>query len=208
MHADDVRRYGFDPVRAATLLDEAGWSGMQEGVRVNAAGQRLSLELMTTAGDRTREMVQQVLQSQWRRLGIDARIRNQPARVFFGETVSRRLFSAMAMFAWISAPESVPRTTLHSSQIPTPANNFSGQNYSGFRNAEVDGLIDAIEIELDRDQRRALWSRLQAIYAEELPALPLYFRANAFVLPTWLKGVEPTGHQYPTTLWIENWRAG
>ena len=110
------------------------------------------------------------------------------------------------MFAWVSSPENVPRSTLHSTMIPTAANNFSGQNYTGFASAEMDALIDQIELELDRDRRKALWHRLQAIYGEELPALPLYFRADSFVVPKWLKGVEPTGHQYPTTLWIENWR--
>ena len=176
------------------------------GVRVDAAGRPLRVELMTTAGDRTRELVQQVLQSQWKAAGIDVRIRNQPARVFFGETVSRRQFGSMALFAWFSAPESVPRTTLHASEIPTEANGWSGQNYTGFRNAEMDGLIEAIETELDEGKRRALWGRLQALYAEQLPALPLWWRANAFVLPAWLDGVRPTGHQYPTTLWVEEWR--
>jgi peptide/nickel transport system substrate-binding protein len=69
----------------------------------------------------------------------------------------------------------------------------------------VDALIDAIEVELDEGKRRTLWRELQAIYAEELPSLPLFFRANPFVLPPWLKGVVATGHQYPTTLWVENW---
>ena len=60
----------------------------------------------------------------------------------------------MAMFAWISAPENVPRTTLHSEEIPTEANGWAGQNYTGYRNPEMDELIDAIEVELDRDKRR------------------------------------------------------
>ena len=203
----DVRggRPAYDADAAARLLDEAGWGRLANGVRVDAAGTPLRLEIMTTAGDRTRELVQQVLQSQWKRAGIDVRIRNQPARVFFGDTVSRRRFSALAMFAWISAPESVPRTTLHSNEIPTAKNGWAGQNYGGFRNAEADTLIDAIEVELDEGKRRALWRTLQATYAEELPSLPLFFRANPFVLPPWLKGLVATGHQYPTTLWVENW---
>ncbi len=32
--------------------------------------------------------------------------------------------------------------------------------------------------------------------------------ANPYVLPRWLKGVEPTGQQDPSTLGVENWRAG
>ena len=52
-----------------------------------------------------------------------------------------------------------------------------------------------------------MWDRLQEIYAEDLPALPLYFRANPHVWPLWLEGVTPTGHQYPSTLWVEHWRS-
>jgi peptide/nickel transport system substrate-binding protein len=204
--SEEGPRYAHDPGRADRLLDEAGWSTMLDGVRHNADGAPLRLEIMTTAGNRTRELVEQVLQSQWKALGIDARIRNEPARVFFGKTVSERRFDAMAMFAWISSPESVPRTTLHSAHIPTPENNYGGQNYTGFKNAEVDSLVERIEVELDRETRRGLWHRLQEIYADELPVIPLYFRANAFILPRWLAGVEPTGHQFPTTLWVETWR--
>jgi peptide/nickel transport system substrate-binding protein len=207
VYDDAVPQYHEDLAAAAALLDEAGWDQLRDGVRHNAEGQSLTLELMTTAGNRTRELVEQVLQSQWRRLGIDVRIRNQPARVFFGETTSKRKFSAMAMFAWISAPENVPRTTLHSAEIPTAASGWSGQNYTGYRNPEMDQLIDAIEIELDRDKRKAMWHRLQEIYAEDLPALPLYFRANPHIWPLWLEGVTPTGHQYASTLWVEDWRA-
>ncbi|MHA1600031.1 MAG: peptide ABC transporter substrate-binding protein [Alphaproteobacteria bacterium] len=203
----DVPSYGFDPARAKVLLEEAGWIPGPDGVRHNASGERLTLELMTTAGNRSRELVSQVLQSQWRDLGIDARIRNEPARVFFGETVGKRKFPGGAMFAWVSSPEIVPRTTLYSDQIPTAENNWAGQNYTSFANAEMDTVIDAIELELDREKRKTLWSRLQRIYAEELPVIPLYWRANSFILPKWLKGVRPTGHLNSTTLWVEDWYA-
>ena len=206
VYAQDTPKYPHDPAKAAALLDAAGWSVIKGGVRHNAAGQRLTLELMTTAGNRTRELVQQVLQSQWRQVGIDVRIRNQPARVYFGETVGKRKFTAMAMYAWLSAPESVPRSTLHSSEIPTEANNWRGQNYTGYVNPEMDRLVERIEVELDREKRRALWRRLQHIYAEDLPVIPLYFRAEPYIFPKWLKGVVPTGHQVTTTNWIETWR--
>ncbi len=54
-----------------------------------------------------------------------------------------RQFPAMAMFAWLSAPENMPRTIMHSTMIPTPENGLSGQNYVGYSNPEVDKLIDA-----------------------------------------------------------------
>ena len=206
VHSDDIRRYPFDPSKAAALLDEAGWSEIKNGVRHNAAGEPLTLEFMTTAGNRTRELVQQVLQNQWKQIGIDARIRNEPARVYFGETLDQRKHKALAMFAWSSSPENVPRSILHSEEIPTEANGWSGQNYTAYKNPEMDDLLDRTERELDFEKRKGLWARIQQIYAEDLPVLPLYWRANTYVLPKWLEGVRPTGHQYTTTLWVEEWR--
>ena len=138
-------------------------------------------------------------------VGVDERIKTQPARVYFGETLPKRIYTGLAMYAWLSAPESVPRTSLHSEQVPTEANGWGGQNYPGYNNPEMDILIDAIELELDREKRRALWADLQSLYATDLPALPLYFRTQTYILPKWLEGVRPTGHQFPTTMWIEEW---
>jgi peptide/nickel transport system substrate-binding protein len=203
-YANDIPRYRYDPERAAALLETAGWMAQPKGPRLDSKGNRLTLELMTTAGNRSRELVEQVVQSQWRRIGVEVRIRNEPARVLFGETLRNRRFE-LAMYAWISSPENVPRSILHSSEIPNPANAFAGQNLTGFDNPEMDRLIDALEIELDRGKRRQLWAEAQRLYATELPSLPLYFRSSVFVLPRWLSGVRPTGNQYPTTLWITDW---
>lgn len=201
----DVKMYDHDPEKAGELLDAAGWSDIRDGIRHNAAGEALRLEFMTTAGNRIRELVQQVLQSQWRQAGIDIRVRNEPPRVFFGETVHHRRFTGLAMFAWGKGPEHVPRTTLHSEEIPNEANGWSGQNYTGFRSAEMDELIEAINLELDRPTRKEMWSRVQQIYAEEVPVISLYWRANAYVLPKWLQGVRPTGQMASSSLWVENW---
>ena len=194
-----------DPDKAAALLDAAGWTLESGGVRMKN-GQPLALVIQTTAGNRSRELVQQVLQDQWRAVGIEVTIDNEPPRVLFGETISKRKFPAMAMFAWLSSPESVPRTTLHSEEIPTEENSWAGQNYTGYNNPEMDRIIDSLETDCEEPDQRRLWSELQTLYATDLPVLPLYFRANPHVLPLGLEGVRPTGHQFPSTLWVEEWK--
>ena len=207
VYIEDVRKYPFDTELARTLLDAAGWSDMRDGVRHNAAGEPLRLEIMTTSGNRVRELVEQVIQSNLRDVGVDLRIRNEPARVFFGRTVQQRRYTGMAMFAWFSSPQNVPRGQLHSTEIPVEKNSWSGQNYTGYRSPVMDEAIDKVEIECGEADQAKWWRTIQREYAENLPVLPLYFRSNAFIMPKWLSGVTPTGHQYPSTLWIETWTA-
>jgi peptide/nickel transport system substrate-binding protein len=202
----DVPKYAYDPARAQQLLQEAGWTPGKDGILQNGSGEKLTLELMTTAGNRTRELVEQVLQSQWKQIGVDIKIHNEPPRVFFGDILHQRKHTGMAMFAWVSPPDSVPRSTLHSEMIPSEANGWSGQNIGAYKNPQMDKLLDALELELDPAKRKPMWVELQQIYATELPALPLYFQADAFVLPKWLDNLKPTGHLNASTLWVEQWQ--
>lgn len=201
----NVKKYPYDTEKANNLLEQAGWKLNSDNLRYNDKGDKLSFTLMTTAGNRSRELVAQAIQSDWKKIGVDVKIENEPARVFFGDTVRKRKFKDGAMFAWLSAPDNVPKTTLHSEMIPTRANNYAGQNYTGFKNSQMDKILDNLEVVCEEDKRTALWYKMQEIYTEELPALPLYYRANSFIMPKWLKNIKPTGHQYPTSLWVENW---
>jgi peptide/nickel transport system substrate-binding protein len=207
IYSPDVMAYPYDPARARALLAAAGWRPGPDGICRNVAGQRLSLVFSTSTGVRSRELLQQVMQSQWRNIGVEAVIKNEPPRTLFGDTLKHRSFTGMVMFGWSSAIESSPRQTLSSSQIPTAANNWGGGNYTDFHNPKMDADIDAMEKELDPAKRRVLWADMQRIYADQLPVLPLFFGSEAHVWPLWLKGVTPTGTNQPSTLWAENWRA-
>ncbi len=198
-----VLRYPHDPARAKALLDAAGWDTIRDGVRHDAAGQRLAFAFMTTAGNRGREHVQQSVQRQWREIGVEARIVNQPTAVLFDVTLKQRTFDGVVLKAWFRSPLSTGSFFLHSAQIPTAANNYAGQNYTGFRAA--DRVFDALA-RAGGPERAALLAEMQKIYTEELPELPLHFRAEAYVMPHWLDGVEPTGHLDHSTNRVEFWR--
>ncbi|MBI1215262.1 MAG: peptide ABC transporter substrate-binding protein [Alphaproteobacteria bacterium] len=207
VYAGDVTQYPYDPQKAGALLDAAGWKMKPDGFRYGKDGQKLSITLSTTAGNKSRELIEQAIQADWRAVGIDVSISNQPARVLFGDTMRKRSFRGGVMYAWLSSPQNIPKTTLYSTMIPTEANNYAGQNYTGYNNPVMDKIIDDMEVVCEKDKNLALWHDLQEIYATDLPALPLYYRANSYFIPVWLHGLVPTGHMNPSTLWIENWSA-
>ena len=205
MFSPAARQYSYDAAAARKLLDEAGFSTVRNNVRHNAAGDKLSIELGTTAGNRVRELVAQVIQSQLRQVGIEVRLKAEPPRIFF-EAMGKRTYSGLGMYAWVQRPEGVPRSSLHSKEIPSAANGWSGQNYPGYANPEMDKALDAAEQELDVAKRRALFAEIQKLAADDLPSLPLFFRVDPFVIPKPLQGVTPTGTLNSSTLWVEQWR--
>lgn len=206
-YTDDPNKvviYKYSPREAEKLLDEAGWKMGPDGIRTKD-GKKLSFTLMTTAGNKTRELVQVYLQNKWKQVGIDVSSKNEPARNFFGETTKKRKFDSMALFAWISSPENSPKSTFHTKNIPSAKNGFSGQNQMGWSNKTVDGLLEKLDTEFKHEKRVELVHQILKFYTDEVPVLPLYYRADVAVIPTQLKGYKLTGHQFPETSEVEKW---
>lgn len=200
-----ITLYPYSRREASRLLDEAGWKlNAKDGLRYKD-GKKLSLQFMTTAGNKTRETVQTFLQGQWKAVGVEVNIRNEPARVFFGETTRKRDYGAMAMYAWVSSPENNPRSTLSCSSVPNEKNGWAGQNYTGFCNKRVDELIEKIDLEFDQKKRIEIAHEILKFYTDEAPVIPLYYRSDVAVTPVGLKNFRLPGHQFAETNEIENW---
>lgn len=203
----DVAKYDANLKKAGELLDGAGWKLGKDGFRYKA-GKKMELSIMTTSDNKTRELVEQYIQAELKKAGIALSIKNEPGRVFFGETVKKAAYPALAMYAWISSPDNPPKSTLHSSEIPTEKNQWNGQNSGGWSNKRVDAILDAIMVEFDFNKRKALMAELQKIYVDEVPAIPLYLRSTIAVVPSNLTGFELTGHQFYSALAVEFWSLG
>ncbi|MEZ0390927.1 MAG: peptide ABC transporter substrate-binding protein [Pseudobdellovibrionaceae bacterium] len=199
-----IKVYNYSKREAVKLLDEAGWKAGPDGIR-SKDGKKLSLQFMTTAGNKTRETVQTMIQSQLKSVGVEVIIKNEPARVFFGETMNKRKFGGMAMYAWSSFPEQTPRSTFHSSMIQTEKNGWSGQNNMAWSNPKVDKLVDRFEEEFNAGKRKQIMHELLAEYTKDAPVIPLYYRSENASVPTNLTNYRLSGHLFYETNEIENW---
>ena len=201
----DVKKYPYDPQRAKKLLDEAGWKPGPDGIRRNSEGLGLHLILMTTAGDKLREKIQQIIRYDWKKVGVDVTLRNQPAKVFFGETTRFRKFPHLAMYSWVLNPSSDGETSWTIENIPSEKNNWQGQNTSGFVHPETSRLNHLIPATMDKKDRIRLFHQEQEIWTEELPALPLYFHVEVSVTRPEFANWKPTGTNTPVTWNAEAW---
>jgi peptide/nickel transport system substrate-binding protein len=203
----DTKTYSYDPKAAKNLLLQAGYKPGADGILVNAKGERLSIDLVSTSGNRIRELVEQVIQTQMKVLGIEIVIKNEPARLMFGETLRRRNFKGLVEFQTDAALDTVPYIYFHSSQIPTEQNSWTGLNYMGYKNPEMDAALMQAWAALDPEVRSIAWKKIIDITVQDLPEIYLYFPTVAILTPKWMTGAVNEKRWGLFTLWVEQWRA-
>ena len=105
----------------------------------------------------------------------------------------------MALFAWTSAPENVPRSTQRSDEIPSAATGWSGQNYAGYRNPKFDAALEAAEKEPDAVRRGRALAAAEAMALKDYPWVPLrylYPQADVPVIQLSLQSQQPPAYHY------------
>ncbi len=196
----NITKYEWNPNKSATLLDEAGWKLNADGKR-EKEGEVLTITFMTTAMNKTREIVQAVISSSWKELGIEVITKNEQPTSFFNSTLRERDFDGptASMYAWIMSPASNLYSILHSDQIPTSDNSYLGQNYTGYQNEIVDRLLLENLMSLDMEKIYTNLRDIQKIVTQDLPSLPLYYRADISSVNRKIMNFKPTGTSYAKT---------
>jgi peptide/nickel transport system substrate-binding protein len=200
----------FDADAARALLDEAGWTmptdgRASDGVRRNARGERLSLEL--AAGSELKETSEllQLARKAWQDVGVEVNLDLRPFKVFFGEGARKRKLKHMSFYSWTLDGTSMGGALWRMDKIPTVANGYKGQNLPGWRNDEASALLVKADGTLDVQERRAMLRRVQELVREELPAIPMYFRPVVVVHRADVHGIAPTGTLTPLAWNAHRW---
>lgn len=195
----------YSKKEAEKLLNAEGWKMGEDGYRYKN-GKKLSIVFSTTAANRLREHVQTYIVDQWKKVGIEALIKNVIARTFFADLMSRRKFEGAAMFTWTFLPELPQGKFYHSKSIPSESNGWMGRNYPGYKNEKLDKLLDRLEVEMNERKRQEIVNQVVDIYTNEHITVPLYYREDISVVPKKLQGHHMTGTQQTETLFVEEWR--
>lgn len=164
------KRPAPDLAQAAKLLDAAGWvdsEGDGDGIR-DREGRPLSFVII---GDN--EALLDAIAQQWAQIGVQATPQVVNLVRLAGEHLSTRNFEA-ALVHWQLSGDPDPYPLWHSTQID------SGQNYTGWDHVRADELMEQGRSVTDPGRRFQIYEEFQQIFAQELPALPLYFDVYTF----------------------------
>jgi len=161
---------------ARELLVQAGWKLGDDGIFVKD-GSKLAFSLAFPTGNRSREVVASVIGQQLKEVGIAVEIMPIDPKKFFDEVLKKRGFETV-MYAWVAGIDPDNLSLWHSKKIPGRSNGYEGQNYPGWRNAEIDALTERGARTVNIEGRKTIYFRIQDIIAQEYPVVPLYFRSN------------------------------
>jgi peptide/nickel transport system substrate-binding protein len=167
-----IEPWPYDPVKAADMLDAAGWVDSNGDGTRDKDGVELVLHYATTAGNENRESTQLIVQQQMAQVGIGIRIENYSYDVIwngYGDDgpVAQGLYD---IAEWSTQPTDFPDPNEPGwlcAEIPS-SDNEAGGNWSGVCIDELDDLMDQQATEVDLNKRIALFSQIEKIWKDEV----------------------------------------
>ncbi len=175
----------YDPERAATILDEAGWVDRDgNGVRENSDGTPLEISIKYNLGNQQREDIALIMQAQLQPLGIAV----TPQVVEWGTLLNQintpeiRDFDGVVI-GWVTEFRLDDHDLFHSEEVDQPF------GWSGTQDLELDRLIDTLQTVVDREEAIPLWREYQYRLLEVQPYTYLYHIERLAGLNRRLQGV-------------------
>ena len=184
-----IMKYPFDRNRASQLLAEAGWvRPASGGLAVNAAGQRLDIELWSTA---SQDEENTIVSDNFRSTGVNASPYVIPAaRARDGEL--RSSFTSAGLNGRTIGADTFVWTT---ENFPGPDNRWSGSNRGSLSDPEVDRLQKIRLSALDPDENKQATIGLLRRMSELIGAVPLIYSVEVILARNRVKG--PVGNYGP-----------
>ena len=205
----------FNLEKAGQILDEAGWT-MNGSVR-SKDGVDASVTYVSSINP-VRQKSQAINKQSMEKLGFQVELRQVDAAVFFdgspgNEQNINHFFNDMQMYTnnsttpipvaymigWFAGPDG--------ENVAQKANDWNGQNYCRFQNADYDKIFDAVRLETDIAKAAEMFIQLNDIIIDEVAVIPLVNRAaDKYAISTTLEGENIGVSDFEVNYWnIANW---
>jgi len=189
---DALKRYqwtGIDVAGANKLLDDAGWVRGADGIRAKG-GVKLAFKVECPFGWSDWNASLEVVAQAGKQLGMDLTTYFPDAGVWADDRFNCTFDIIMDSPGGqgISSPWSRAYAMMYSKYLPPAGTSNAIGNWGRYKNDRADTIIDQIANETDAAKLKALWTELNQIYLDEMPAAGLMYRPWVF-------------HTVNTTVW-------
>jgi peptide/nickel transport system substrate-binding protein len=223
LYNPDVQHYEFDPGQASVQLESIGWKDMDgdpatprrsAGVSGVPDGTPLEFTYLVSA-DAERPQAAQILADSLAQCGIRVHLSLQPAADYLAAGPGGPVFGRAFEMAQLAFPLTLEPSCewFTSAEIPGPYPEYplgwGGVNATGYQNPDFDQACQAARTSLaEAAQYQQAHFQAQAIFASDLPVIPLYLRLNVLAVRSGLCGVHLDASTV-SALWnVETWTEG
>lgn len=162
----EITGYEFSQEKATAILAKTKWTKNNEGI-LEKDGKPMEI-ILTTIDWPELQQCAQILQSQWRQIGVKVNIEAKDTAKIQTEIIKPRQYQAL-LFGEVMGIEPDLFHFWHSSQKKE-----SGLNLTLYDNAEVDALLSDSIVELDPNLRAEKNQKAAAKITEDAPAVFLF----------------------------------
>lgn len=182
---DGVEKIEYDPEGAINILRAAGYSIPASGsqVRTNEEGQSLSFDLVYPQGEKNDQLAAAIA-ADWEVLGVEANLEPVAPENMLSDYLDPRDYqAALVEINLTRSPDPDPYPFWDQAQIT------GGQNYAQWNDRQASEYLEEARIQLDRSERIRLYNNFQVRFANELPALPLFYQIYNYGIDQRVNGV-------------------
>lgn len=190
-YGSDITSYPFDPNKGIALLEQAGWVDADKDPatpRVSSGatglpdGIKLSLTYQTSDALQRRQAAE-ILAASLGECGIGVEVKHIPVSDLYAAGPEGPLFGRqfdLGVYAVGTSGTEPACFSYTESEIPNKANNWIGTNVMGYKNSDFDALCQQADRNLpDQPAYQSTYARMQTIFVNDLPSIPLYARIKA-----------------------------
>ncbi len=171
----DTPDHPYDPAKAASILQAAGYVPGSDGVRAKGPA-RLSFRIVCQAGLTADEIAEQVIIANLKAIGIEA-ITDNKAGVALREARYKGGYDLLYA-RWLTSA-SPNYSVFYGSKGPN--------NGMGYSNPELDEVLYKVEHTMGDAERKELFKKMQAIIGTDLPTIPTTSNVNLIAVTKKLK---------------------
>lgn len=188
---NDLTGYPYDPQKSKQLLKEAGWEDTDNDGILDKDGKAFKMTLYTWPQRPALPPLAETVQSQFKEIGIDAEV-----RIMDWSAIKEHLNE------WGAIRVSGGSTCM---RIPDPSYYLERHFYSegtsnsyGYKNEEVDLLLDEGRSTFDKEKRYDIYREVQEIVVADVADVYIAYHNLAVVTKSSVKGYvpNPSAHDY------------